>query len=178
MQGPGTLYQAHSLLPRESADFPAHGCLGKRRDFNIQVQASCFTQDGTRSPSDPGRHQWPSLTSFPVSPPTSLPLYSSQPAPALHPTFPALLSSAIPQGLWMPCAPAWELLKVVLSMQTLLKPSASVGGLWGHPWEKLASPTLPSHSKSYCPTVSSKQQSLPAALCPFIYLFLCLPFPH
>ena len=79
MQGPGALYQAHSLLPRSlqtslPMDVWGRGGSNAPRSTGLLFHARWYPESFWW----PRRHQWPSLTSFPVSPPTSLPFtYSS-----------------------------------------------------------------------------------------------------
>lgn len=172
MQGPVILYQAHSLLPR-SLQTSCPWMSGKEEVLMLQgPQASLFHARwypesfwwilrGTNGPAH----------FLPVSPPTSLPLLIpvQPPCPSFCST--NTLSSAIPQGLWMPYCPCLRTPPRWVPYAGLCSNWLSVGRSLGTPMEKLC-PAFPKVTPN--PTVPLSLQSnnlYLQPLCPFICCF-------
>ena len=176
MRGPGTQYQAHSLLPRSLQTLLHMDVWGRGGSMLQGPQASCFTQDGTRSPSDdPGDINGPA--SFPFLshlPPVSPSLIPVRPP---CPSFCSTNTLAIPQGLWMPDCPClgtpprW----VPFLCRSLLK-SASLGRSLGGTHGKSFAQPLPKVTPN--PTVPLSLQSSDLYLQPLCPFICCLSACH
>lgn len=142
-------------------------------------QASCFTQDGTRSPSDdPGGTNGPAslpfLSHLPPASPLLIPV--QPPCPSFCST--NTLSSAIPQGLWMPYCPClrtpprWVPFCAGLCSNWLRR--EVFGDTHG---KSFAQPLPQSHPNPTVP-LSLQSNNLPAATVPISVVSLFAISPH